>query len=444
MRKNILLNIVAFFVLLIFINCGHFEPLPKVGEAEQGDTSYVQIFPNWEQDAYNFQSPKDVLVGNDGYIFVADSGNGRIVVLDQAGFEISKDEYGNDFNKLSEINISDKGRIEPLRLNQDSKMNLLIADGSNQVYAWNQHFNNVGIKAVAKKYWLKNNNTNNTIVLNEIDSLPYYMENEWSIVNAEFEENEELIENLLAPHVFFDGNDMRNILLDTYGDTRNSKIVDVVAFGKDYSNGMHMLDKRYNRIVRLKYVPKHLLFLEDSSVVFNYEAVFSEVVTGQGTGAGFVMDPKSISLDESGNIYYTQTGGSFSCHGISVGSSRSIFSPNENEILDLNRFDIAYDISIDSRATIYVVDAGKNLIQTFNGQGQFQRNIGTVVIDTSYAESDSLYQVEIAEILNRPESVDINENTVYIADTGNSRIVRFQYVILAEQNQKDNYSQEPN
>jgi len=423
MKRTVLIYTIIFIALFILYKCGHIEKLPTVSEVEQGDTSYVQMFPDWEREEYNFNTPKDIFVGDDGYLFIADSGNSRIVVLDQAGSTVAEDEYGNKFQGLADINIPGKGNVQPIRLGQDSKMNLLFIDGGNQIYAWNQYYNNVGIRYVSTEVTLQHTGSGTILNSSRIDSLIYYLTNGYTLVSSKRDSSEELINSILAPHIFFDGNDPKNWeFVDDYGDTRNTIILGLVAFGKDYGNGIYILDKRYNRIVKLKYIPKYLLVMSDFSLVIGYEAVFSEVATGQGTGAGFVMEPKSINIDASGNIYFTQTGGVYSCHGISAGSYRTLFNPGEDDILDIGRFKSAWDVSVDSRGIIYVVDAGSNYIQTFDNRGNFLRNIGTTIVD-----GDS------SDVLNHPEAISINDNTVYVADTGNSRIVRFQYVILAEQ-----------
>jgi hypothetical protein len=423
MKRTVLINTITIIALFILYKCGHIEKLPTVSEVEQGDTSYVQMYPDWEKEEYNFNTPKDIFVGNDGYLFIADSGNSRVVVLDQAGSTVVEDEYGNKFQGLADINIPGKGNVQPIRLGQDSKMNLLFIDGGNQIYAWNQYYNNVGIRYVSTEVTLQHTGSGTILNSSRIDSLNYYLTNGYTLVSSKRDSSEDLINSILAPHTFFDGNDPKNWeFVDDYGDTRNTIILDLVAFGKDYGNGIYILDKRYNRIVKLKYIPKYLLVMSDFSVVICYEAVFSEVATGQGTGAGFVMEPKSISIDASGNIYYTQTGGVYSCHGISAGSYRTLFNPGEDDILDIGRFKSAWDVSVDSRGIIYVVDAGSDDIQTFDNRGKFLRNIGTTIVDGVSSN-----------VLNHPEAISISDNTVYVADTGNSRIVRFQYVILAEQ-----------
>ena len=435
MKRSIFLLVIGSLVCTLII-CGHIENLPTVSEVEQGDTAYVHIYPDWEQEDYGFHTPKDIIIGDDGYLFIADSGNSRIVVLDPAGTIIEKDEFSNDFRVLNELDNPDGEMIQPLQLHQDSKMNLLICDGSNQIYAWNQYFNNKGIRYVSREVLLQNTESSAVIYTNRMDSLAYYLSNGYVLYDAVLDSSEEVISSVLAPHVIFDGNDPINYeFVDDYGDTRNSKIVDIVAAGKDYNNSIFIMDERYNRIVKLKYVIKQLVILgtgDDVSVAFDYECVFSELATGPGSGAGFIMEPLSIANDVSGNLYYTQAAGVYPCHGISSGSYRTLFNPGEDDILDLGRFTYATDIDIDSKGIIYVVDAGKNLIQTFDSKGHFLRNIATTIID-----GDSSEVIEIADILNNPEAISIDENIVYVVDTGNTRIVRFQYFIMTNQNMQD-------
>ena len=418
------INLFLIIILsLILIDCVSKEPFPTFSESEQSDTSYIQITPNWTKSEYNFASPKDLLIGEDDYLFIADSGNGRIVVLDGAGNQIQSDEYGNDFTALANLDVPNVGIIQPLRLAQDTKMNLLIANGSNKIFAWNQYFSNIGIDSIAVSVILSNINTDDQFELFHIDSLTIYASNGYNIIQINFEKDENRINEILAPHPFFDGEDIVNILNDEYANPRNSKIIDLAPFGQDYKAGLYLMDARYNRIIRGYYYIKNVLLLSDGAIVFDYGCWFYDVVTGQGNGAGYVMEPKSMSLDESGNLYYTQTGGNFLCHGLSSGSYRTLFDPATDDIVEAKRYGLAADICVDSRGIIYVADAGLNYIHTFNSVGAFIRNVGTEVVDS----------LEVGYLLNHPESVIFNDNILYVADTGNSQIVRFQYVILAEQ-----------
>ena len=47
----------------------------------RGDTVYVQLNPDWE----GFNRPQDVMVGREPFIYVADTDNDRIVMLNLDG-----------------------------------------------------------------------------------------------------------------------------------------------------------------------------------------------------------------------------------------------------------------------------------------------------------------------------------------------------------------------
>lgn len=427
-KSEILMTLSLSVFSALLIDCVSKESLPTFSEAEQSDTSYIQITPNWTAAEYGFSSPKDIILGEDSYLFIADSGNGRVLVLDRAGNQIQTDEYGNDFAGLANLEISNIGLIEPLRLAQDSKMNLFIANGSNKVFAWNQYFNNVGVDSIATSLILYNGDTSDQFALSNIDSLIVYAKEGYGILHIKFEKKEERINEILSPHIFYDGEEIKNILNDEYADPRNSKIIDIATFGQDYSAGLYLLDYRYNRIIKTYYYIKDVLLLSNGSIVFNYGCWFNNVVTGQGNGAGYIMKPNSMSVDESGNIYYTQTGGNFYCHGLAGGSYRTLFDPDIDDITDSKQYGIASDICVDLRGVIYVADAGFSYIHSFNSVGAFIRNIGTEVVDST----------EVGYIFNHPESIIVNEDILYVADTGNSQIVRFQYIILSQQSASGN------
>jgi len=82
-------------LLIILSGCGRKIKLPtNLPEVRGGalDTTYVPIAPIWtEAGGIPFSHPKDVHVGFDGYIYIADTDNDRIVKLDQAGMFI--DQY---------------------------------------------------------------------------------------------------------------------------------------------------------------------------------------------------------------------------------------------------------------------------------------------------------------------------------------------------------------
>jgi DNA-binding beta-propeller fold protein YncE len=70
-----------------------------------GDTLYIQQSPNWT----GFNNPQDMIIGNDLFIYVADTDNDRIVMLDIAGQV-----------------LGDKPVKKPIALAQNYKLELLV------------------------------------------------------------------------------------------------------------------------------------------------------------------------------------------------------------------------------------------------------------------------------------------------------------------------------
>ncbi|MBK8947098.1 MAG: hypothetical protein IPM32_17770 [Ignavibacteriae bacterium] len=70
-----------------------------------GDTLYIQQFPNWT----GFNNPQDMIIGKDLFIYVADTDNDRIIMIDISG------------QILSEKKIK-----KPIAIAQDYKLNLFV------------------------------------------------------------------------------------------------------------------------------------------------------------------------------------------------------------------------------------------------------------------------------------------------------------------------------
>ncbi len=70
-----------------------------------GDTVYIQISPSWE----GFNHPSDIIVGNEPFIYVADTDNNRIVMLNIAG------------QVLGTRTVK-----KPVAIAQDYKLNLIV------------------------------------------------------------------------------------------------------------------------------------------------------------------------------------------------------------------------------------------------------------------------------------------------------------------------------
>ncbi|MCB0731916.1 MAG: hypothetical protein KDC88_12865, partial [Ignavibacteriae bacterium] len=112
-RNKIYLNsfIIAILVGLTFFACTDKFDISEVNSSNNGDignigdTLYIQQSPNWT----GFNNPQDMIMGKDLFIYVADTDNDRIVMLDIAG------------NVLGEKSIK-----KPIAIAQNFKLELLV------------------------------------------------------------------------------------------------------------------------------------------------------------------------------------------------------------------------------------------------------------------------------------------------------------------------------
>ncbi len=81
-KRNIFLSIILF--LSVFQCTDKFDPgitqVPS-GGGNISDTLYIQQKPVWK----GFNQPEDMIIGKDGFLYICDTGNDRIVMMDIAG-----------------------------------------------------------------------------------------------------------------------------------------------------------------------------------------------------------------------------------------------------------------------------------------------------------------------------------------------------------------------
>jgi DNA-binding beta-propeller fold protein YncE len=115
----------SFLFLLFIFGCEDKIKLPNAPPLQEVDPGYVQI-SEWKGGTYKgksetFNQPKDITIGREPLIYIADTGNNRIVMLDEAGF----------------IRGISKKINNPLSVSQDRAMNLFIINGTNKVFRIN-------------------------------------------------------------------------------------------------------------------------------------------------------------------------------------------------------------------------------------------------------------------------------------------------------------------
>ena len=367
-------------MLFVSFGCGKKMPLPTVINSPDSfganDTSYTRLNLIWDAATIGYypanpMTPVDIAIGEDGYLFIADSANNRIIAVSQSG------------NLVTHQNLDS---IEPIAtptgVDIDSKLNLLIVNGTNTVYVWNQYLNNIGV-----------------------DSLATGINDEH---NPVFSGDATKIDSLLGIHKFYvDENEMSKF----HG----------IAFGPSADSTIFITDKGNNRILELKIDFSGAVKLKNGRIHPTFYGVYEKDIATYGTGAGTVDNPRGITVDENGNIYFTQLGGNFLVQKLKRQGMDYIsqFTLYEDPIMDLNRFEGPFDISLDKNENIFVIDTESGKAFKFFNTGN---KAGQVA---------SLGRKGLSEAtFNFPFSIVISDNdVVYITDTGNHSIERFQFSV---------------
>ncbi|MEE4312455.1 MAG: hypothetical protein V2J62_11370, partial [candidate division KSB1 bacterium] len=231
MRKTIFYTLVTCVVITGCSGLGDRQPLPTATSPYTSfganDTTYIRLQPDWDaaRTGYNFSRPVDIVVGRDGYLFVADQGNEQVVVFNKSG-ELQS-HSGLD-------NITGVTDLKAVAI--DSRMNLYLVNGTNKVYVWNQYLNYSGVDSVAVKYVLRDTLTNELFEYNYVDAGEAVYDSTLNLVLEKFifSGDAGLIDSTLGISVFYE---------DEFADTQFDGIA-AAPFGKEY---IYVTDSGNNR-----------------------------------------------------------------------------------------------------------------------------------------------------------------------------------------------------
>jgi hypothetical protein len=368
---------------LLFSACGEKMILPTVVSSPDSfganDTSYIHLYPDWTASSMGYfpanpMKPVDIALGDDGFIFVADQNNDRVIALSKSGEMLTLQGLDN----IKSVN-------NPVGIDIDSKLNLLIVNGTNKIYAWNQFINISGVKAIA------------------IDTT--------ESGRLDFKVDPILIDSVMRIHPI-------------YIDEDENSSFQGVTFGVTEENTVFVTDNRTNsnRILKLNLVISAAVDIGNRPFPL-FKAEFDENIAEGGSGAGTVDDPRSITCDNFGNIYFTQFGGNFLVQKLKLlsnGSFSAAYTLYEDPIMDLNRFISPRDLALGQDDAIFVLDTGDDgkvskFVNKGTNAGQ-QANLGKRGLSE-------------ARFLN-PMGISISdEEIVYITNTDNGTIERYQHSI---------------
>ncbi|MFQ5751033.1 MAG: NHL repeat-containing protein [bacterium] len=343
--------VLSVLLLSLFSGCGNKIELPTPPDVRS--TTIEQFLPfAWGADALqiDLNAPEDIFTGLDRLLYVADTGNDRVIMLDKAG----------------RVQGISKAIAHPMAIGQDSQLNLLIVNGSNFVF--------------------------------RIDLVDH--------------------NHLIA-----------EASIDTVAAAvSSSSFTGVTAFGA--TGVFYVTDINKNRILKFDETDQTL-----KPVIF------------PGTGVGTSNAPTGITsfliptgnltsiLNEQGFIF-TQVGEVFKLQWLSGGNVLPSFSPiiSPSDNVDFfNHFKedsrdgiidfMPEDVAVDNSQRIYVIDSKADSVFVFNRNGEFLKDRNEISIlsfgGTGSGEKQFRNPKGIAYL-------DVDDDQVlYVADTGNNRIVRF-------------------
>ncbi len=316
-----------------------------------GDTTFVLLNPVW--DGYN--NPQDIMVGREPFIYVADTENDRIVMLNLAG----------------QI-LGTRSIKHPVALAQDYRLNLIVvAQFDTSVGGITQTFS-----AVFK-----------------LDLVSVQHQIEIALITRLLPRTEDLN----RPELEYTGACVfaNNIFYVARKGPNNSSFIDP-------DNSI------------LLFIPKKL-FREGAEGDTLVGRVPNIDPLGQGPVSAFEISSLTSFNDQSIDIIITLTGGtSFKSNWLHYQITPidqryvSNFSPASGlDFMIPNRFEQPEGSAIDPSGNIYIADAGKDSVYKFNAFG------------------DELESFGGPDIFSQPHGVSFFDKTLYVADTGNNRILRF-------------------
>lgn len=346
------LFLITIFLIPLFGGC--FENLDTTsppGEGQSGgniggDTIYVKLNPAWG----GFNKPQAIIIGKEPFIYVADTENNRIVMLNLNGEVLGTREVKR-----------------PIALAQDHLLNLIVC----------AEFDTVGqtFGAVYK----------------------------FDLVSASHQISSAPVRRLLPRSIDLNRPDRRYTGVAAFYDNTfyvartgpsNNNFIDpdnsILIFHPKKMYGGGAGDTLIGRLANIEPVSTGLVSANQISSLTSFNRKNIDLVVTLISNTSLKAQWWNYTITPIDEKYLSR------------------FSPGDGvEFMSPDKFELPEGSTIDNLGNIYIADAGKDSIYKFNSFGDELQSFG----------GDSLF--------SKPHDVAFFDQTLYVLDTGNNRIVRF-------------------
>jgi hypothetical protein len=322
MIKKFLISVIA--IIPILFGCSDKFDLSQLGNTQgagnpTGDTVYVHINPDWG----GFNNPKAILVGREPFIYVCDTDNDRIVMLNTAG------------TVLGSLSIK-----KPIAITQDYRLNLIVCaqiDTGSIPYSAVYKIDLFAVNHII-------GNAQKKLILPRIEDIDYHPLCQYTAVTA-----------------FYD-----NSYYVARTGTNNSSIYDPD-----------------NAILQFVYVNPGFDSLQGK--VHDIDALSSGLITANGINSMMSFNKRKldfIATFDKGIDNETRFKAQYFQFALAQGSGpdyRSPFSPNSGiKFVQPDRFGAPTGSCIDPSGNIYIADGdpGKDSVFKFSAQGDEMESFG--------------------------------------------------------------------
>ncbi len=446
----------AFLALAVALGCSVDKfSLPAEGEGIGGvaDTTYLLL--NATIDLGSTEAdPADMFINDDGHLYVAESGTGRISVWNQALLDLNDPSPGE---QLGEPGLADFELPGVQAVCVGSEQLLFASAGDSSIWAVHLLPARTEVLAALTRFLVIDGGMADTLSVVEMsDRLSSSSQQEianWQITALDsIPLGSAELDSMIAPHRFWSGAGSNN--------------VDALAPGRPGEREVLFVNNGQSdsRVQQLNFEPVALLLHGTGFTAYSYlyAAVGTpERVVYPGTGLGFIRNGRSLARDCNNRLYYTMSNldGDSLVDSLSFRVQRSTYELDANgrdtwnADLNLSPFDdfISHpyldpvDISY-TNTHILVCDRLARHVQVFSLSGDFIRPCGASrvwrdsLVTVNGVTSNLLVKDWDYDLLNEPtcvasfgnsscRSADLDQEVIFVADQGdglsNDRILLF-------------------